>query len=52
VRRETTFDEEGKFIFKKVSKLSYGVEIEKGNYCWVKQLHRVKLENNINDLVF
>ena len=53
VRRETTVDPNGQFIFTKVSKLSYGVEIEKSNFCWVKTLHRVNLDaDNITGLVF
>jgi hypothetical protein len=53
VRRETKTDENGNFVFDKVRKLSYGVEVVNEGFCWAKQLQRVKVDKDtLKDLVF
>lgn len=53
IRREAKVDATGKFTFRKLPALSYGVEIEKNNMCWAKLLHRVKLiSENVDNIIF
>lgn len=53
VKRTTQTDSNGKFVFSKVPKLSYGIEIDSSKFCWVKKLHRVRPQDeNIDDVLF
>jgi hypothetical protein len=49
----TQTDELGNFVFSKVPRLPYGVEIERPNFCWVKKLQRVTVQKeSVKNIVF